>query len=283
MKREIVRPIFASCHRIRQLVLMVRGVLIICVSLGLLVGCSSKKKSYVEEPVEKLYNQGLDQMQTRRYSDAVESFDEVERQHPYSTWATKAQIMAAYAYYLGNRYDEAIFALDRFIQLHPSNRDVAYAMYLKGLSYYEQISDVARDQKITELSLKSFKELISRFPQSKYTRDAKVKIDLAHDHLAGKEMEIGRYYHSKHQYLAAINRFRNVIESYQTTTHVPEALHRLTEAYLSLGIDDEARKSAAVLGHNFPGSEWYIDSYQFIEGKTIRTEEEAESPWWKLW
>ena len=283
MKREIVSPIFASCRCVRQLAIMTRGMLVICLSVGVLVGCSSKKKAYVEEPVEKLYNQGLDQMQARIYSEAVESFDEVERQHPYSTWATKAQINAAYAYYLGNRYDDAIFALDRFIQLHPSNRDVAYAMYLKGLSYYEQISDVARDQKITELSLKSFKELISRYPQSKYTRDAKVKIDLAHDHLAGKEMEIGRYYHSKHQYLAAINRFRKVIENYQTTTHVPEALHRLTEAYLSLGIDDEARKTAAVLGHNFPGSEWYIDSYQFIEGKAVRTEEKADSPWWKLW
>ena len=283
MKREIVSPIFASCRCVRQIANLTRGMLVICLSVGVLVGCSSKKKAYVEEPVEKLYNQGLDQMQARVYSDAVESFDEVERQHPYSTWATKAQINAAYAYYLGNQYDDAIFALDRFIQLHPSNRFVAYAMYLKGLSYYEQISDVARDQKITELSLKSFKELIARFPESKYSRDAKVKIDLAHDHLAGKEMEIGRYYHSKHQYLAAINRFRKVIENYQTTTHVPEALHRLTEAYLSLGIDGDARKTAAVLGHNFPGSEWYIDSYQFIEGKAIRTEEKADSPWWKLW
>ena len=283
MKRKIFTSLFSwrlrSCH----LASVARAVLIVCLSAGVLVGCSSKKKAYIEEPVEKLYNQGLDQMQSRVYSEAVKSFDEVERQHPYSTWATKAQIMAAYAYFLGNRYDDAILALDRFIQLHPSNRDVAYAMYLKGLSYYTQISDVARDQKITELSLNSFKELVARFPQSKYARDAKVKIDLAHDHLAGKEMEIGRYYHSKNQYLAAINRFRNVIEKYQTTTHVPEALHRLTEAYLSLGIDDEARKTAAVLGHNFPGSEWYIDSYQFIEGKTIRTEAKADNPWWKLW
>ena len=189
--------------------------------------------------------------------------------------------MSAYVSYLANRYDDAVLSLDRFIQLHPTNRDVAYAMYLKGLSYYEQISDVSRDQKVTELSLNSFKELISRFPKSKYARDAQVKIDLAYDHLAGKEMEIGRYYHQQRQYLAAINRFRKVVESYQTTTHVPEALHRLTEAYLALGVLEEARKTASVLGHNFPGSEWYVDSYEVLENKKINPEKDI--PWWKLW
>ncbi|MDD9877413.1 MAG: outer membrane protein assembly factor BamD [Magnetovibrio sp.] len=252
------------------------------VAVALAACASKKKKEYVERPVDELYNEALTLMENRQFSDATERFDEVERQHPYSAWATKAQLMAAYAYYLANRYDDAILALDRFVQLHPSNRDVAYAMYLKGLSYYEQISDVARDQKITELALNTFKELISRFPESKYSRDARIKVDLAYDHLAGKEMEIGRYYHTQRQYLAAINRFRNVVETYQTTTHVPEALHRLTEAYLALGINDEARKTAAVLGHNFPGSEWYIDSYQIVENKQVRIEKE-EVPWWKLW
>ena len=247
------------------------------------MGCSEKLKPYIQEPVEKLYNQGLNSMQSGMYSDAVDSFSEVERQHPYSIWATRAQLMVAYAHYLANNYDEAILALERYIQLHPSNKDVPYAMYLKGLSFYEQFSDVARDQKITELALNSFKELIARFPRSKYSRDAKVKLDLAEDHLAGKEMEIGRYYHSKRQYLAAINRFRNVIDNYQTTTHVPEALHRLTEAYLSLGIVEEARKTAAVLGHNFPGSEWYIDSYEIVEGKKVRADNEVNNPWWKIW
>lgn len=257
--------------------------ILVCVLAGVLLGgCAAKKKPYVERPVEELYNEALDHMEKRLYSDATQTFDEVERQHPYSVWATKAQLMAAYAYYLANRYDDAILALDRFIQLHPANRDVAYAMYLKGLSYYEQISDVSRDQKITELALTSFKELISRFPKSQYARDAKVKIDLTYDHLAGKEMEIGRYYHTQHQYLAAINRFRKVVDNFQTTTHVPEALHRLTEAYLALGITDEARKTASVLGHNFPGSEWYIDSYEMLEKKKVRPET-AESPWWKLW
>ena len=252
------------------------------VALALLVSaCSTKKKEYVERPVEELYNEALNYMEQQEYIEATQSFDEVERQHPYSVWATKAQLMAAYTYYLGNRYDDAILALDRFIQLHPANRDVAYAMYLKGLSYYEQISDVARDQKITELALTSFKELVTRFPKSKYSRDAKVKIDLAFDHLAGKEMEIGRYYHGQHQYLAAINRFRKVVETYQTTTHVPEALHRLTEAYLAIGVVEEARKTASVLGHNFPGSEWYIDSYEILENKKIRPE--IDIPWWKLW
>ncbi|MCH7580170.1 MAG: outer membrane protein assembly factor BamD, partial [Chloroflexi bacterium] len=160
--------------------------------------------------------------------------------------------------------------------------DVPYAYYLKGLSYYEQISDVARDQGMTELALSTLDELLKRFPNSKYARDAKLKIDLTRDHLAGKEMEIGRYYHNQGHYLAAINRFRNVIESFQTTTHVPEALHRLTEAYLALGIKEEARKTAAVLGYNFPGSEWYIDSYEMMEGKKIRPETKKK-PWYKLW
>ena len=259
--------------------------LLVCVfsSVSLLIGCGEKEKPYVQEPVEKLYNQGLNLLQSGMYPEAGESFDEVERQHPYSNWATRAQLMAAYAHYLANNYDDAILDLDRFIQLHPSNSDLAYAMYLKGLSYYEQFSDVSRDQKITGLALNSFKELISRFPSSKYARDARVKLDLAQDHLAGKEMEIGRYYHKKRQYLAAINRFRNVIDQYQTTTHVPEALHRLTEAYLSLGIVDEAQKTASVLGHNFPGSEWYIDSYEMIEGKKVRPDQEDRRPWWKMW
>ena len=259
-----------------------KSVTVSCLFVGMIVtGCSTQKKEYVERPVEELYNQALDQVDKKLYSEAIASFDEVERQHPYSVWATKGQLMSAYVSYLANRYDEAVLSLDRFIQLHPTNRDVAYAMYLKGLSYYEQISDVSRDQKVTELSLNSFKELISRFPKSKYARDAQVKLDLAYDHLAGKEMEIGRYYHQQRQYLAAINRFRKVVEAYQTTTHVPEALHRLTEAYLALGVLEEARKTASVLGHNFPGSEWYVDSYEVLENKKINPEKDI--PWWKLW
>jgi outer membrane protein assembly factor BamD len=157
-----------------------------------------------------------------------------------------------------------VSAAQRFIDLHPGHKDVPYAFYLIGVSHYEQMSDVGRDQKMTEEALRAFEELIRRFPDSTYARDASLKIDLARDHLAGKEMEIGRYYLRQGKYIAAINRFRNVIERYQTTTHVPEALHRLTEAYLALGVQQEARKTASVLGYNFPGSRWYQDSYALM-------------------
>lgn len=253
-------------------------------------GCSTddKNANYVEKPVDELYNRGVDQLETKKYVDAALTFEEVERQHPYSVWATKAQIMAAYGYYKTNNYDQAVASLDRFIQLHPTNKDVGYAYYLRGLTYYEQISDVSRDQQMTKLALESLNEVVTRFPQSKFARDAKFKMELTYDHLAGKEMVIGRYYHNQHQYLAAINRFRAVIDQYQTTTHVPEALHRLTEAYLALGLNDEARKTASVLGHNFPGSEWYLDSYELLTGKIIRTakDRERQKAWYdklKFW
>ena len=197
---------------------------------------------------------------------ASKQFDEVERQHPYSVWATKAQLMAAYTHYQNSKYDDAIIAADRFIQLHPGNRDVAYAYYLKALSYYEQITDVSRDQRVTERATKALEEVVRRFPDSQYGRDSKLKLDLTRDHLAGKEMEIGRYYLRQGQYLAAINRFRRVVENYQTTTHIPEALHRLTESYLALGVVEEAKQTAAVLGYNYPGSEWYTDSYALLTG-----------------
>jgi len=250
-------------------------------TLVLLAACAdSEEKKYVEEPVEKLYNTALNQLQTDNYGQAAEAFDEVDRQHPYSVWATKAQLMSAYAHYQNNDYDDALITLDRFIQLHPSNRDVPYAYYLRALSYYEQISDVGRDQKMTSLALKSLNDVVTRFPRSKYARDAKLKIDLTQDHLAGKEMEIGRYYQNQGQYLAAINRFKIVAESFQTTTHVPEALHRLTESYLALGLLDQANKTAAVLGHNFPGSEWYVDTYEIVENKEIRKPEGKKAPWY---
>ncbi|MBL6928013.1 MAG: outer membrane protein assembly factor BamD [Rhodospirillales bacterium] len=246
-----------------------------------LVACAGDDDpEYVERPVEELYNEAMDSMQAGKFFSAAQLFDEVERQHPYSSWATKAQLMAAFAHYQNGKYDEAIVALDRFIQLHPSNRDAPYAHYLKGLCYYEQISDVKRDQKMTELALKSFETLIARFPESKFSKDARVKLDLTYDHLAGKTMEIGRYYLRQGHYLAAINRFRAVVEQYEKTTHSPEALHRMTEAYLALGLKQEAQRTAAVLGHNFPGSEWYIDAYELVEQKRIRPE---EKPWYQVW
>ncbi len=255
-------------------------VLALCIAVS---ACSSEEKEeYTERPVEDIYNEAVDLIQDGKYAASTYKFDEVERQHPYSVWATKAQLMAAYGYYQANRYDDAVISLDRFIQLHPTHPDIAYAYYLKGLSYYEQISDVARDQKMTELALDTLRQLVTRFPTSKYARDAKLKLDLTYDHLAGKEMEIGRFYHTQRQYMAAINRFRNVIDKFGTTTHVPEALQRLTEAYLALGIVDEARKTAAVLGHNFPGSEWYIDAYEIIENKKVR-ETTEDDPWYQFW
>lgn len=241
-----------------------------------LSACSSTKKSEVVEgdsvetakPVEVLYNEAADALDAEEFRRATVLFEEVERQYPYSKWATKAQLMAAYAAYQSDSYDEGILALDRFIELHPGNEDIDYAYYLKALAYYEQISDVARDQEMTEQSLKAFDTLITRFPNSQYTRDSKLKRDLTLDHLAGKEMEIGRYYLNRNQINAALNRFRTVVKDYQTTSHVPEALHRLTEAYLTLGLRAEATKVAAVLGHNYPGSKWYEDSYKILDEKS---------------
>ncbi len=248
----------------------------------LTAGCSdTKEKEYVERSVEQLYNEAQNKLQENRPHEAATLFEEVERQHPYSMWATKSQLMSAFAYYRANKYDDATVALRRYIRLHPSNRDIAYAHYLLALSYYEQISDVARDQKMTGEAMDALKVIINRFPNSKYARDAKLKLDLTYDHLAGKEMEIGRYYLRWRQYLAAINRFRSVVENFQTTSHTPEALHRLSEAYTALGMTKEAQKVAAVLGHNFPGSEWYQDSYNLVEeGQTIPKEQKT---WWKVW
>jgi outer membrane protein assembly factor BamD len=232
-----------------------------------LAACSGgKKDAYIEKPVDDLYNRAMDEMTEERYDLAAKTFDDVERQHPYSVWATKSQVMAAYAFYEGGKYNEAIIAADRYIQLHPGHRDVAYAYYLKAISYYIQITDVGRDQKTTEQALKALDDVVRRFPDTKYARDAKLKLDFTRDHLAGKEMEIGRYYLNRGQYLAAINRFKRVIDNYQTTTHVPEALERLIECDLAIGLNDEAKANAAVLGYNYPGSQWYEDGYALVTG-----------------
>lgn len=253
----------------------------VAVALVLAAACSTTEQpAYEERAVDDLYNEAKDTLEAGNYFQAAPLFEEVERQHPYSPWARKAQVMAAYAYYEADMYDEAIAAIDRYVGLHPAAPDVPYALYLKGISYYEQMSDVGRDQRMTEHAKEAFEELINRFPTSEYSRDARLKLDLTVDHLAGREMTVGRFYLQKGHYLAAINRFRRVIDDYQTTTHVPEALHRLAEAYTALGLDNEARKMAAILGHNFPGSEWYIDSYQLVENEQIRPQREA---WYKFW
>ena len=232
----------------------------------LLAACASDKKdTYVEKPVEDLYNTAMNQLLDNLYERSAKSFDEVERQHPYSVWATKAQLMSAYALYQASKYDDSVVAADRFISLHPGHRDIAYAYYLKALDYYVQIADVGRDQKTTQQAMSALNEVVKRFPDSKYGRDARLKIDLVRDHLAGKEMEIGRWYERQGSYLAAINRFKRVVDDYQTTTHVPEAMHRLTECYTALGLTDEAARVASVLGYNYPGSQWYGGSFALLK------------------
>src|SRR5438094_3147997 len=235
--------------------------------LLVLAGCgSSRNEVYIEKPVDDLYNKAMDALVDERFSDAAKTFEQVESQHPYSVWATKSQLMGVYSLYEAGNYDQAVIAADRFIQLHPGHRDVGYAYYLKAICYYMQIVDVGRDQRTTELALRALDDIVRRFPDSKYARDAKLKLDFTRDHLAGKEMEIGRYYLNRGEYLAAINRFKRVIDNYQTTTHVPEALERLVECDLALGLTKEAKDNAAVPGHNYPGSEWYEDSYALVTG-----------------
>jgi outer membrane protein assembly factor BamD len=229
------------------------------------------------EPVGPLYNKGLSQMQEGAYRTAAKTFSEVERQHPYSAWATKAQLMQAYAQYQRNAYDEAVNAAQRFITLHPGHKDAAYAYYLVALCNYEQIIDVRRDQTNTQKALAALEEVSKRFPGTAYAQDAEAKATLARDHLAGKEMDVGRYYLKKGSYLAGINRFKRVITEYQTTSHTPEALYRLTEGYLALGIRSEAQTAAAVLGHNYPNSQWYQDAYALLENDGVRPQEDKGS------
>jgi outer membrane protein assembly factor BamD len=218
---------------------------------------------YVEEPVALLYNRGSEYLDRRLWPQALLMFEEVERQHPYSSWARRAMLMEAYAHYQSNEYDKAIEDAQRFIALHPGNDSAPYAYYLIAVCHFERILDVGRDQGTTERALASLNDVVRRYPDSAYARDARLKLDMVYDQLAGKEMEVGRFYLTRDQQLAAINRFRLVIENpnYQRTTHVPEALHRLVESYLSVGMTEEAQRMAAVLGHNFPGNEWYERSF----------------------
>jgi len=236
-----------------------------------------------ERPVEQIYNEAVDERDAGNYARASALFQEVERQHPYSPWATTAKLMAAHAEYTRGRYTEAIGMLDRFIRLHPAHRDIPYAYYLRAMCYYEQIADVQRDQRMTQQALSALQDVVNRFPDTAYARDARLKIDLARDHLAGKEMVIGRYYQQRRLFVAALNRFRTVVDQYDTTNHVPEALHRLVEVYLALGLTEEARKTAAVLGHNYPGSSWYQDSYALLTPGAQPSEGERPGLLTRLW
>lgn len=242
----------------------------------LLTACSETEETFSEQPVESLYNTGMDQLQEGNYTKAAQAFVEVERQHPYASMAPKALLMAAYAYYQAKKYDDALENYNVFIQLHPGHEHIAYAYYMVGICYYEQVPTVERDQKTTEDALRAFEEVVRRFPSTPYGKDAKLKIDLIRDHLAGKEMDVGRYYLSRQHYLAALNRFKNVVDGFQTTSHAAEGLHRMVECYLALGILDQAQKTAAVLGYNYPGSPWYTDTYDLI--RSTMPEALGESP-----
>ena len=265
-----------------------RGATAAVVLLPLLLAACGSKDDDVEDlgpvpPVEILYNNGLDALNAQRFVSATNQFQAVEQNYPYSPWAVNAQLMQAYTLYVQTRYTDALGTIDRFIQLHPAHRDIAYAYSLRALCYYEQIADIQRDQRGTEQAINALQEVINRFPDSAYARDARLKIDLGRDHLAGKEMEIGRWYQGQHQYQAAVGRFQRVVDDFQTTNHVPEALHRLTEIYLVLGLRDQARKTAAVLGYNYPGSEWYQDSYsQLADDGLVATPDQRgrTDGWW---
>jgi outer membrane protein assembly factor BamD len=255
-----------------------------------LCACSSDDKDAPTLEDEKIsaeeqYNIAQNKLEELNYKTAAEAFLEIERQYPYSQWALNAQIQAAFAYYKNEKYDDAISTLERFIKLNPGNENVPYGYYLIALSYYNQISSVSRDQGVTIKARKALGDVANRYPDSDYGRDARFKLDLVEDHLAGKEMSVGRYYLERKRYIGAINRFKIVVEEYPTTAQVEEALHRLVEAYIALGVIPEAQKYAAVLGANYPDSEWYKDSYDLLVGGKLESSgaPESEKSWYKVW
>lgn len=245
-------------------------------AISLTAGCGggSKKKdtAYVARDVETLYTAAKDRLDSGKIRQAAALFDEVERQHPYSPWARRAQLMSAFSNYVSRDYNAAIQSAQRFLSIHPGNKDAPYAYYLVALSYYEQISDVTRDQKITEQAMQALTDITKRYPDTRYAMDAKLKLDLVRDHLAGKEMNIGRFYERSGKWLAARLRFERVIEKYDNTSHTAEALFRLTETALQLGIPEEAVKYTAVLGANYPGSEWYERAYKLVQEHAAGTQ-----------
>ena len=257
------------------------AVLAVAASLG---ACSSfdflskKDDTPPDEPADRLYNEGLYLLNAKKDArDAVKKFEEVDRQHPYSEWARKSLIMSAYAYYQAGEYEDCVNAAKRYVTLHPGSPDAAYAQYLIASSYFEEIPDVTRDQARTEKALAALEEVVRKYPTTEYANGAKQKIEVARDQLAGKEMQIGRYYLRKKDYTGAINRFKVVVTRYQTTRHVEEALMRLTESYMALGIVDEAQTAAAVLGHNFPDSQWYKHAFALVKTGGVEPKENEGS------
>jgi outer membrane protein assembly factor BamD len=265
--------------------LQVRSPVLIAVlaSAVLLSGCALLNRhkkaddtTYAERPVDQLYAAGAAKLDRRQWSDGITYFKEVERQHPYSEWSRRAILMQAFAHYEANQYDDAISDANRFIQLYPGNASTAYAYYLKAECYFEQILDVGRDQAATQQALASMRDVERRYPKTEYASDARLKIDMINDQLAGKEMSVGRWYLRQGSTLAAIGRFRTVVDRYQTTSDTPEALYRLVEAYLTLGLVEEAKRNAAVLGYNFPGEVWYSDAYKLMDAKGLKPDVEPK-------
>ena len=256
-------------------------VLTVGVALMAVSACAGNSRqqelAYIEQPVETIYTQAVRSLNRSLWDVSALQFDEVQRQHPYSPWAQRAMLMSAYARYRSRDFDDAISSAQDYISLHPGGDGAAYAYYLVAVCNFDQIIDVGRDQARSYNALKALDEVIARFPQSDYARDAALKVDMVRDQLAGKEMEIGRYYLNRSEHLAAINRFKRVITDYQTTSHAPEAMHRLVEAYLSIGLTGQAQQTAAVLGHNYPGSDWYADSYALMQGQGVSLPEKPDA------
>lgn len=251
---------------------------------ALATGCLSKEEdlnlaTYVEqtEPADQLYNQGLANLNAGRLKEASRKFEAVDRQHPYSEYARKSMVMGAFTNYRQGNYDEAINAGKRYVTLYPSSEDAAYAQYIVGLSYFRQIRDVTQDQKESRRAIEAMEEVVQRWPESEYVDDARSKVRFARDQLAGKEMQVGRYYLERREYIAAVKRFRYVVENYSNTRHVEEALARLTEAYYAMGITSEAQTAAAVLGANYPDSQWYKDSYALLQSGGLQPRENSGS------
>jgi len=241
--------------------------LLLCIGLA---SCTEEKTEDLEgRPVEVIYNRAMDLMKAEEFKKAARTFEDVERQHPFSPWARRAELMSAYSYFEAGEYIDSIGTLENFIKMHPGHKDIAYAHYLLAMCYYVQIAGVNRDQKMTYKAMHAFQDVIEKFPRSSYAKDAKFKMDLTYEHLAGHDMEIGRFYQTYQIPLSALLRFENVINTYQTTSHVPEALHRMVELYISLGMDKQAIATAAVLGHNFPGNVWYQDAFNLLKARNL--------------
>jgi outer membrane protein assembly factor BamD len=279
MMREL-RRIWARGSQLRLAV----SLIVLAIALS---GCGTgalwdkffaKDDTFVDEPADKLYNEGLYLMNERHDPKAAsKKFEEVDREHPYSDWARKSLLLSAFAYYQAGDFDNCIGSATRYVTLHPGSPDAAYAQYLIAASHYDQIPDISRDQGRTEKAIAALEEVVRKYPNSEYAISAKAKLEGARDQLAGKEMEIGRYYMNKSDYIAAINRFKKVVTQYQTTRHVEEALARLTEVYMAIGQVGEAQTAAAVLGHNFPDSKWYKDAYNLVKSKGLEPSENQGS------